>query len=173
MLNRYDADATFFMLGSQLKGQSALANSVVKAGNEVGVHSWSHKTMTRRSAKTNAADLKNARSAIAKATGETPRWFRPPGGSTSAALKRTASGVGLRQVIWTADTLDWRDHKASTIASRALKGARPGAVILMHDGGGDRSATVKALPTILKTLKARGFDCVTMSELEALGYQIR
>jgi peptidoglycan/xylan/chitin deacetylase (PgdA/CDA1 family) len=172
-LKRYDADATFFMLGSQVKGQSARAKAVVAAGNEVGAHSWGHANMARRSSKANAADLKRSKAAIAKAIGETPTWFRPPYGSTSSALRRTAKGVGLRQVIWTADTLDWRYRNASSITSRALKGARPGAVILMHDGGGNRSATVKAVPTILKTLSARGYDFVTMSELAALGYTVR
>lgn len=172
-LKRYNASGTFFMLGTQVRGQSSRAKAVVAAGNEAGVHSWGHANMARRSRKTNAADLKRTSSAIAKATGETPHWFRPPYGSTSAALRRTASSVGLRQVIWTADTLDWRYRNAGSITKRALKGARPGAVILMHDGGGNRSATVKAVPTILKTLDARGYDFVTLSELAALGYRVR
>jgi peptidoglycan/xylan/chitin deacetylase (PgdA/CDA1 family) len=172
-LKRYDAEATFFMLGSQVRGQSARAKAVVAAGNEAGVHSWNHANMPRRSSKTNAADLKRTKAAIAKATGVTPVWFRPPYGSTSTSLRRTASSVGLRQVIWTADTLDWKYRNASSITSRALKGSRSGAVVLMHDGGGNRSATVAALPSILKTLRARGYDFVTVSELAALGYKVR
>jgi peptidoglycan/xylan/chitin deacetylase (PgdA/CDA1 family) len=172
-LKRYDAGATFFMLGSQVRGQSARAKAVVSAGNEAGVHSWNHANMARRSGKTNTADLKRSKATLAKSTGVTPVWFRPPYGSTSATLRRTASGVGLRQVIWTADTLDWRYRNASSITSRALKGARPGAVILMHDGGGNRSATVAAVPRILKALDAKGYDFVTLSELSALGYKIR
>ncbi len=172
-LKRYDADATFFMLGSQVGGQSARAKAIVAAGNEASVHSWGHANMARRSSRANAADLKRSKAAIAKATGVTPVWFRPPYGSTSSALKRTASGVGLRQVIWTVDTLDWRYRNAGSISSRALKGSRSGAVILMHDGGGNRSATVAAVPTILKTLRSRGYDFVTMSELAALGYKVR
>jgi peptidoglycan/xylan/chitin deacetylase (PgdA/CDA1 family) len=173
VLRRYDADATFFMLGSQVKGQSARAKAVVTAGNEAGVHSWNHANMPRRSGRTNAADLRRSKAAIAKATGVTPVWFRPPYGSTSTSLRRTASSVGLRQVIWTADTLDWKYRNASSITSRALKGSRSGAVVLMHDGGGNRSATVAALPRILGTLRSRGYDFVTLSELAALGYKVR
>jgi peptidoglycan/xylan/chitin deacetylase (PgdA/CDA1 family) len=172
-LKRYDADATFFMLGSQVNGQSARAKAVVAAGNEVGVHSWNHANMPRRSRGINAADLKRTKAAIAKATGVTPVWFRPPYGSTSTALRRTATSVGLRQVIWTADTLDWKYRNANSITSRALKGSRSGAVVLMHDGGGRRSATVAAVPRILNTLRARGYDFVTVSELSALGYKVR
>ena len=172
-LKRYDANATFFMLGSQVKGQSSRAKALVAAGNEAGVHSWSHANMPRRSSKTNAADLKRCSSAITKATGTKPVWFRPPYGSTSTSLRKTAKSVGLRQVLWTADTLDWKNRNATTITNRALKGSRSGAIILMHDGGGNRSATVKAVPSILKTLNARGYDFVTLSELDALGYKIR
>jgi len=129
--------------------------------------------MPRRSSKLNAADLKRCSSAIAKATGTKPVWFRPPYGSTSTALRRTAKSVGLRHVLWTADTLDWKNRNATTIKNRALKGSRSGAIILMHDGGGNRSATVKAVPSILKTLSSRGYDFVTLSELDALGYKIR
>ncbi len=172
-LRRYDAEATFFMLGSQVRSQPSRAKAVVAAGNEPGVHSWGHANMPRRSARTNAADLKRSKAAIAKATGVTPVWFRPPYGSTSRTLRRTASSVGLRQVLWTVDTLDWRYRNASSITSRALKGARPGAVILMHDGGGNRSATAAAVPRILKALRAKGYDFVTLSELAALGYKVR
>lgn len=172
-LKRYDADATFFVLGSQVRGQSARVKATAAAGNEIGVHSWGHANMARRSRKTNSADLKRCSAAITKATGHKPLWFRPPYGSTSTALKRTASSVGLRQAIWTVDTLDWKNRNASKITSRALKGARSGSVILMHDGGGNRSATVKAVPSILKTLQARGYDFVTLSELSTLGYKVR
>ena len=172
-LKRGDADATFFMLGSQVNRQRARARSVVAAGNVAAVHSWNHPIMTRRSSRTNAADLRRCISVIRSATGTTPRWFRPPYGSTSRSLKATAKSVGLRQVIWNVDTLDWRDHKASLIASRAVRGTRSGSVVLMHDGGGNRSATVAAVPRIIRSLRAKGYDFVTLDELYALGYRPR
>lgn len=172
-LKRENAQATFFMLGTQVKGQPTRARAVVSQGNEAGVHSWNHANMAKRSSTSNAKDLKRSKSTLAGIIGHEPVWFRPPYGATSSALRKTAAGLGLRQVIWTADTLDWKNRNAGIIASRAIKGAKPGGVILMHDGGGNRSATAKAVPMIIKSLRKRGYDFVTMSELAALGYKIR
>jgi peptidoglycan/xylan/chitin deacetylase (PgdA/CDA1 family) len=172
-LKKLDVQATFFMLGTQVHGARARAKSVVTNGNAVGVHSWNHAQLTKRSSSANRADLKRTRNEIASATGVTPTWFRPPYGATSKSVKATAKALGLRQVIWTVDTLDWKYRNASSITSRALKGARTGGVVLMHDGGGPRSATVAAVPAIVKKLRAKGYDFVTLDEMAALGYAIR
>jgi peptidoglycan/xylan/chitin deacetylase (PgdA/CDA1 family) len=161
------------MLGTQVKGQPTRVRSVIAQGNEAAVHSWNHANMAKRGSAANATDLKRSKSALAAVTGRQPVWFRPPYGATSSALRRTAAGLGLRQVIWTADTLDWKNRNAGIITSRAIKGAKSGGVILMHDGGGNRSATVKAVPAIIRSLRKSGYDFVTMSELAALGYKIR
>ena len=172
-LAKLDVQATFFMLGRQVQGAGARAKSVATHGNLVGVHSWNHALMTRRSSAANRADLKRSKNAIAAATGVVPTWFRPPYGATNRSLKSTASKLGLRQVIWTVDTLDWKYRNASSITSRALRGARSGGVVLMHDGGGPRAATVAAVPAIVKKLRARGFDFVTLDEMTVLGYSVR
>lgn len=172
-LSKLDVQATFFMLGAQVQRARARAKSVVAHGNLVGVHSWNHALMTRRSSATNRADLKRSKSAITSATGVTPTWFRPPYGATNRSLKSTASKLGLRQVIWTVDTLDWKYRTTSSIVSRALRGARSGGVVLMHDGGGPRGATVAAVPLIVRRLRARGYDFVTLDEMAALGYTVR
>jgi len=172
-LAKLDVQATFFMLGRQVQGARARAKSVATHGNLVGVHSWNHALMTRRSSATNRADLMRSKNAIASATGVVPTWFRPPYGATNRSLKSTASKLGLRQVIWTVDTLDWKYRNASSITSRALKGARSGGVVLMHDGGGPRAATVAAVPVIVKKLRAKGYDFVTLDEMAALGYKVR
>jgi peptidoglycan-N-acetylglucosamine deacetylase len=171
-LAKNDARATFFMLGSQVGGRAKLAKSVVSHGNLVGVHSWNHAIMTRRSKAANAQDLKRCKKAVLAATGVKVRWFRPPYGSTNPTLKKTAASLGLQQVIWNVDTLDWKYRTKSSVMSRALAGARNGRVVLMHDGGGPRSATVAAVPVIIKKLRAKGFDFATLDEMAALGYRI-
>ena len=168
-----DAQATFFMLGSQIGPRKKLARSVVEGGNLVGVHSWNHALMVRRSSAVNARDLARCIKALRSATGMTAHWFRPPYGSTNTALRRTASAKGLRQVIWTVDTLDWKYRRTSSVVSRALSGARNGSIVLMHDGGGPRAATAAAVPIIIKKLRARGYDFVTLDEMVALGYKVR
>jgi peptidoglycan/xylan/chitin deacetylase (PgdA/CDA1 family) len=171
-LAKGDAQATFFMLGSQIGSRKKIAQSVAGGGNVIGVHSWNHALMTRRSNATNSADLARCKKAVKSATGITPRWFRPPYGSTNARLKATANKLGLRQVIWTVDTLDWKYRVTSSVISRATRSTRDGSIVLMHDGGGPRAATAAAVPTIIKKLRARGFDFVTLDEMAALGYRI-
>jgi peptidoglycan-N-acetylglucosamine deacetylase len=172
-LKRLDAQATFFVLGSQIRGRAKLMRTVVAGGSIIGVHSWNHAIMSRRSSATNRSDLARCKRAVRGAIGTTPRWFRPPYGSTSASLRKAASQEGLRQVIWTVDTLDWKIRNKSSVASRALRGARNGGVVLMHDGGGPRGATAAAVPTIVAKLRKKGYDFVTLNELAALGYRIR
>jgi peptidoglycan/xylan/chitin deacetylase (PgdA/CDA1 family) len=170
---RGDAQATFFMLGSQIHSRRKLARSVVANGNIIGVHSWSHAVMVRRSSAVNRRDLARCIRAVRSATGVTPRWFRPPYGSTNKALRKAAKSKGLRQVIWTVDTLDWKYRSKSSVVSRAMSGARNGSVVLMHDGGGPRGATASAVPVIIRRLRAKGYDFVTLDELVALGYKVR
>jgi peptidoglycan/xylan/chitin deacetylase (PgdA/CDA1 family) len=168
-----DAQATFFMLGSQVGSRKKLAKSVVDNGNLVGVHSWNHAFMTRRSSSVNAADLARCKKAVKAATGVTPTWFRPPYGATSSSLRKAAAGQGLRQVIWTVDTLDWKYRTTSSVVSRTMSGARNGSVVLMHDGGGPRAATAAAVPIVIRKLRAKGYDFATLDEMVALGYKIR
>ena len=161
------------MLGSQIGPRRKLARSVVSNGNLVGVHSWNHALMVRRSSAVNRRDLARCVKALRSATGVTAHWFRPPYGSTNSALKKAANSQGLRQVIWTVDTLDWKYRVTSSVVSRALSGARDGAIVLMHDGGGPRGATAAAVPIVIQKLRARGYDFVTLDEMAALGYKVR
>jgi len=172
-LRRGDAQATFFMLGSQIGSRKKIARSVVSNGNLVGVHSWNHALMVRRSSAVNRRDLTRCVKALRAATGVTAHWFRPPYGSTNSALKKVAKGQGLRQVIWSVDTLDWKYRVTSSVVSRALSGARNGAIVLMHDGGGPRGATAAAVPIVIRKLRARGYDFATLDEMAALGYKVR
>ena len=171
-LSKGYVEATFFELGSQIGGRAALSRLVLANDNVIGIHSWNHALMTSRSASVNSADLKRCQSALFKATSYKARWFRPPYGATNATLKKTAKSLGLGQVLWTVDTLDWKYRVKSSIVSRALAGAKDGGVILMHDGGGPRGATVSAVPVIIAKLRAKGFDFVTLDQLDALGYRV-
>ncbi len=171
ILKANDVQATFFVLGAQAKGQPQRLKAIAAGGNLIGTHSFKHAMMSKRSAKANAADLKRCIQITQSVTGQRMRWFRPPGGATNASVRRTAAGLGLRQVMWSVDTRDYTQPGTSKIVSVATKQAKNGSVILMHDGGGNRTQTVKAVPDIIKRLKARGYDFVTLDELVALGYK--
>jgi peptidoglycan/xylan/chitin deacetylase (PgdA/CDA1 family) len=135
---------------------------------EVGDHSWSHMYLTHASRATITAEIQRGQHAIVNALGLEPRWYRPAGGLTNAFVRSEAKRLGLRLVQWTVDPRDWSRPGTRTIARRVLDNVRPGSVILMHDGGGDRSQTVAALALVLKGLKARGYAMVTLSALYGL-----
>lgn len=159
--------ATFFMLGTSVKRDPALARMVTDAGNEVGIHSYSHRLMTKQSAKQIEKEIRNSTDTIREATGKTPVWIRPPYGAVDGLVYTTLSENKLHVALWSIDTYDWKKPGVATIVKRAINGF-PGAVILMHDGGGNRDQTAKALPNIIKHYKDAGYRFVTLSEYQAL-----
>jgi len=163
-----DAKATFFMLGKQVKGRPELAQEVFAAGMEVANHSYSHKLLARASHKTITNEIAWGASAIETAIGTRPVWYRPAGGSSNAFVLREAKRLDLRVVLWTIDPHDYRKPGARVIARRVLNNIRPGSVVLMHDGGGNRAQTVAAAKIVIKALKSRGYSMVTLSRLYRL-----
>jgi len=96
--------------------------------------------------------------------GVRPTLFRPPGGSYGAVTLDVARSLGLRVVLWSVDPADWTPGISSkAIVHRVLSNVGPGSIVLLHDGGGDRSATLAALPAIIKGIRARHLDLVTIS----------
>jgi peptidoglycan/xylan/chitin deacetylase (PgdA/CDA1 family) len=162
------AKATFFEVGKQVKGRPEISRRVLAAGMEIGDHSYSHKYLAKYPRSVITTEISFGAAAIRSALGITPRWYRPAGGSTNAFVYSEAKRLGLRVVLWTIDPHDYRKPGAKVIARRVLNSVVPGSVVLMHDGGGDRSQTVAALKTILHGLKARGYAMVTLSRLYRL-----
>jgi peptidoglycan/xylan/chitin deacetylase (PgdA/CDA1 family) len=97
--------------------------------------------------------------------GPKPTLFRPPYGSFNATTIRELKRLHLLMILWSVDTDDYLLPGVPAIVQSALAGARPGAIILMHDGGGNRTQTIAALPTIIRKLRARGFHLVTIPQL--------
>lgn len=160
--------ATFFMIGQQVGGRAALVRQMLADGHMVANHSWSHPNMSGGGPAA-SAQLSKANAAIRKATGFTPCLFRPPYGGTGADLVRRTRAQGMTSILWSVDPLDWRSPGTGSIVSRVVSGTGPGAIILSHDGGGPRGQTLSALPGIVKALKRKGYEFVTVNEL--LGYR--
>jgi peptidoglycan/xylan/chitin deacetylase (PgdA/CDA1 family) len=165
--------ATFFQVGRQARQQPALARLVVKAGMDVANHSETHPlNLGKLSTKGVSNEITQAQFDITKASGQAPKFFRPPGGNTTQAMYAPLDKLGLKWVQWDIDTGDWRKPPAKKIVATVLSRARPGAVVLMHDGGGDRSATVAALPAIIKGLKAQGYVFVKLGALKSIPHRM-
>ncbi|MGH2723625.1 MAG: polysaccharide deacetylase family protein [Actinomycetota bacterium] len=97
-----------------------------------------------------------------EALGVTSEVFRPPGGSWNESVLSTADSVGERTVLWSVDAEDWLSPRPGAIVRRVLEHVGPGSIILLHDGGGDRTPTVKALPRILRGLRKMGLALETL-----------
>jgi peptidoglycan/xylan/chitin deacetylase (PgdA/CDA1 family) len=164
-LKRLKAKATFFVIGSLVEARPELVRAQIKAGMEVQNHSWSHPSTPFRElpAKEVRQEIKRCRQVLA-GFGVESTLFRPPGGSYSPHVIRIADKLGARLVLWDIDTRDWADEAtAKQIAKAVLKNVRPGSIILLHDGGGDQSATVKALPRIIRGIRDMDLGLATLS----------
>lgn len=162
VLQRYGVPATFFCIGRQVQAYPAVVRRTFQEGNVVGNHSWNHSSLTTLSPDAIRWQLSSTSAIIQQATGVAPRLFRPPYGATNATVKNIAAQLGLVQIGWTIDPGDWRHPGVSTLVSTVLNKVRPGSIIVLHDGGGDRSQTVQALPQIIRGLQQRGFTFTTL-----------
>lgn len=162
-LRRHHAKATFFYIGRNVAREEAVARAVAGSENEVGNHSLTHPMMTELSS---AEQIRNLGAANAKlaAVGVNPTWFRPPYGDFDAAVTAEARDLGLRTVLWTVDSRDWKGGGAVAIGRRVADRLGPGAVVLMHS---TKAESVAALPEILAEGERRGLRFVTLSEWRA------
>ncbi len=163
--------ATFFIMGKAVRRHPRIARAIAEAGHELGNHSylhprhvylWSRSTLTR--------DLSAAQRVIEKATGVSPRLYRPPLGFRSFVMAGVMKGTGMRLVNFSARAYDTRPVDALTIVRRIKKRVGPGAIILLHDGADrdpapDRRAMLESLPVIIDALRRDGYEFVAVSEL--------
>jgi peptidoglycan/xylan/chitin deacetylase (PgdA/CDA1 family) len=166
-LRRAHVPGTFFEVGVEEGYFHAGTSDVVAAGFPIGDHTETHAPMSRLSRKGQQAQLLKETSRIGDYGAPFPRLFRPPFGLWNATTLKLLKKYGMLMILWTVDTSDYLEPGVATIVSRAVSGARPGAIILMHDAGGNRSETVAALPQIISKLKARGYKLVTIPRLLA------
>jgi len=169
LLARYNARATFFMVGANVERLPHIARAVAEAGHEIGNHSYSHSRFDFRARQFMRVDLEDAQLAIRNACGVTPRLFRAPYGVRWFGLGAVQQELGLNGVMWSAIGLDWK-LPAQGVAKRLAGGAKNGAIFCLHDGrekqpAPDVSATTGALAILLPQLRSQGYGLVAVSEL--------
>jgi peptidoglycan/xylan/chitin deacetylase (PgdA/CDA1 family) len=154
LLSKYGAQATFFVLGQNVERFPELIEEAHEAGHVLGNHTYNHTSLAGISKE----DFDSQVQRTAEALGD---WaapcLRPPFGATDAFTRVYAAELGYSVVLWNIDTLDWSRPGTQAIISTILQQVYPEAIVLMHDGGGDREQTVSALETILQQLQARGY----------------
>jgi len=163
LLRRYRVTATFCVVGVHVAAHPELVRRIAAEGHGLCDHTWTHDdALASRSSTAVRAELRRTYDAVAAATGgRVPLYFRAPAGRWSPRVLAEARRLGLRPLGWSVDPADWRRPPPAVIASRVLQGAAPGAIVLLHDGYGNRAATVSALATILPALAGRRLSFAT------------
>jgi peptidoglycan/xylan/chitin deacetylase (PgdA/CDA1 family) len=148
VLAKHHAHATFFVLGREAAAHPGLVETTRRAGHRIGNHTWDHPMLTK---------LTPARLRQEISAGVQSKCFRPPFRDTNAHVAAVAAEYHQHQVLWDVDTRDWEKPGVAHIERALVRGARPGAIFLMHDGGGNRTQTVAALDQALTQLAAQGY----------------
>ena len=155
--------ATFFMVGRQAAAHPQLVRRVAQAGQQIGGHTWNHRRLDRLPPARAAAEVDCTDRLLSRLTGRPVRLLRPPDGTYDRQVVDLAAARELQLVLWTADARDWMRPGVGQILATVARELRAGAIILLHDGGGDRSQTVAALPRLLRLLHERGYRPVALA----------
>jgi len=162
VLAKYNAKATFFMLGDRVKAHENIVRRIAAEGHEIGNHTFTHLELTGSESRVIANELDRANAVITEVTGKTPVLMRPPTGSHSKRTDALAAERGMSVILWDIDPFDWKYLDSDRTYNYVMKRAKPGSIILMHDF---YAATVDATDRLLKTLTEQGYKFVTVSEM--------
>ncbi|MEW6309134.1 MAG: polysaccharide deacetylase family protein [Bacillota bacterium] len=165
LLARYNAKATFFVLGLNVERRPETVKAIVDQGHQLGVHTYSHRQLPKIPVTELRSELSRSADLILWASGVIPTCFRPPYGELNPAVSRVVREHGYSIVMWTVDSSDWRRGTALTISSHVTSTARPGDIILMHDGLTEMSERLAALEMILEKLTAQGYRFLTIAQM--------
>lgn len=161
-LRRTRTPATFFMLGSRVRAHPLIARRALAEGHQLGTHTWGHPDLRRY----NYADVDYAIGAaqveLGRVTGQRPQVFRPPYGAINQHVLRSTRERRLPIIMWDVDPRDWENRNTGRIADHVVRHASRNDIVLLHD---IHPTTVRAVPTIIRRLRARGFTLVTVSSI--------
>jgi peptidoglycan/xylan/chitin deacetylase (PgdA/CDA1 family) len=157
LLRQYKIHATFCLIGEQVQEYPDLVRAIVADGHTICNHSWDHdEQMAGKSESYIRDEIQRTTDAIEAAAPGTPvRYYRQPGGNWSPQIVEIAKEMGMTSLDWSVDPQDWTVPPVSTIENTVLSQTTTGSIVLMHDGGGDRSHTITALGVLLPNLEQR------------------
>ena len=160
ILDRYEVKTTFFVGGTWAVKESDMLKKIYDAGHEIGNHGYSHKDQDKLNREQNKNEILTTHTLVNDLIGVNMDLFAPPSGAYNKTTVEVATELGYKTIMWTRDTIDWRDKDEEIIYSRAIKDAKGGDVILMHT----TADTLLALERIIVSLKEQGFVLTTVSE---------
>ncbi len=160
VLEKFDAKATFFIGGSWADDNVGLVKKIAEKGHEIGSHGYFHREHDKLSLQANREEIKTSVDFLRLASEQEIALFAPPSGAYNDETVEAAEGLGLKTVMWSKDTIDWRDKDVNLAFRRATEDVKGGDFILMHP----MEHTLKALPKILENYIQKGLYPITVSE---------
>ncbi|WP_432358227.1 polysaccharide deacetylase family protein [Sporosarcina sp. UB5] len=159
-LQKHNAKATFFMLGSRVEYYPDIVNEMIEAGHELGNHTWTHADLTKLGPERIAKEIEKTSAIIEEVSGQKVEAFRPPYGAVNTTVHNM---TGLPIILWDVDTLDWKYRDPARLLRVVKEHVKDGSIVLMHD---IHQSTADGLESVLTYLKNEGYDFVTVAELE-------
>ena len=164
ILKKNNIKGTFFVVGQNVKNYPDLTKRVVTDGHTIANHTWHH-WYHHMNPQVAAYEVANTTDIIYQTTGVKTSLFRPPGGNMRNGVAAYAKSNKYAVIMWSSDSMDYSRPGVPRLINNIFREAKPGGIVLMHDGGGDRSHTVKALPEIISKFRKQGYEFVTVPEL--------
>lgn len=168
LLDEARVRGTFFLVGERVARAPQVARAIAAAGHELGNHTWSHRNLWGCSPRETEREIRRGDEAIASATGQRPRYFRPPWGMVNLAVFPALRRLGTPCVFWSLQPEGLRACPPHRMAERVSRSIRPGAIVDLHDADGVPGAggrLIEALPTMIERLRAEGYELVPLGEL--------
>ena len=166
ILDKYNAKATFFIIGENIEYYGDVLLKIIENGHEIGNHTFSHENIKNKTEDEIIAEIEACNSAIYDKCGLKTKLFRPPGGiMADICISKTDILSDYDIIYWSIDTLDWAHESPQKISENVIKNIKSGDIILMHDYIGQNSPTPEALEIMLPKLIAEGYEFITVSEL--------
>lgn len=159
LLEKYNAKATFFMLGSRVQYYPGLAREVHDAGHEIGNHTWTHPVLTKMTPGAIQKEYESTEQALVKAIGENSTVFRPPYGAINDSVRKL---IPIHSVNWTIDTLDWKHRDPAKLLPMLKEALHNNSIVLMHD---IHQSTADGLEPVLSYLQSEGYEFLTITEI--------
>ena len=165
ILEKYRVSATFFMVGVNVESYPETARAVIRAGHEVGNHTYSHGHLDRLPLCEVEEEIWRCEDALEELCEYRPHLFRPPEGAINSIVQQCSEGNDYTLVLWSLDTRDWENKDTEQIVEAVLSQIHPGDIVLMHDYIGRHSKTPEAWERLIPKLLERGFELVTVGRL--------
>ncbi|MEK5068958.1 polysaccharide deacetylase family protein [Sporosarcina sp. FSL K6-1508] len=160
-LNDSNVKATFFFDGSWVKKNPDLTSMINLEGHEIGNHAYSHPDLKQRSREETIVELTKTNDVIEETLGMKPKWFAPPSGSFNQETILVANELGMKTILWTVDTVDWKKPATTEMVNRVLTGVGNGSMVLMHP----TKPTSEGLKSMIDGMKDKGYQLGTVSDL--------